>query len=560
MKYSQWSFIAEVEAEQRGLTLCDHLPEMYENGMSAKGAIIYHMLGKKDAIPTPRPHQSKAIEEVKQSIRDGKKRPVIAAPCAFGKTHVAANILKAVQDKGNRGIFICDRIKLVQQTIEAFDQYQIDFGVMQGVHERSNPTASVQIASVQTLHSWDKRRADTGGQFINDAHLGYEFLEFDVFIIDECHVLAKHVQELGERNPSKILIGLSATPYSKGLGIFYDNLIVPITARELMNQGYLSQTRYFGGAHIDTSSIGARGLPTGGTDFDPKAISEATEKDDALTGDIVRNWLKYGEDSQTIAFSPSIKHSKYMVETFRNAGISAEHIDGYCDDDLRQELYQAHDRGEFKILSCSRLLNTGYDSPSSRCLIDCFPTKSVIAYVQRIGRVQRKADNKPHAIVLDHAGNYGRFGPAEDIVPDSLDDGEKRFTEKNQIKDKKEPKQKKCPQCFQLFVGLACSCGYEIPITEAMETTNEDLVELKSKPSAADKRNRTTSKEDKAKFYGELKGYGARKGFKQGWASNSYRERFGVWPNSFRDAPVLETMDAIKGYITSKNIARAKRG
>ena len=105
-----------------------------------------------------------------------------------------------------------------------------------------------------------------------------------------------------------------------------------------------------------------------------------------------------------MAFSPSIKHSKYLVEQFQQAGISAEHIDGYMDVEEREDVLKAHDRGEFLILSCSRLLNTGWDSPSTSCLIDCFPTKSYITYVQRIGRVMRTADGKENA-KNNHAGN-----------------------------------------------------------------------------------------------------------------------------------------------------------
>jgi hypothetical protein len=40
---------------------------------------------------------------------------------------------------------------------------------------------------------------------------------------------------------------------------------------------------------------------------------------------------------------------------FNAAGIPAEHIDGYMDDEERQILYREHDEGKFKILSCARL-------------------------------------------------------------------------------------------------------------------------------------------------------------------------------------------------------------
>ena len=178
------------------------------------------------------------------------------------------------------------------------------------------------------------------------------------------------------------LLGI-ATPFSKGLGKYYDDLIVPATAEDLLADGYLCPVDYYGGRSVALKGIKTKGLSTGGTDYDPKALAEAVEKDDELVGDIVQNWMKHANGRQTIAFSPSIKHSKFLVASFREQGITAEHIDGYMPDDIRQELYEAHDDGEFMILSCSRLLNTGYDAPSVSCLIDCYPTRSHIAYVQR---------------------------------------------------------------------------------------------------------------------------------------------------------------------------------
>jgi len=98
-----------------------------------------------------RPHQEKAVQMLRESLARGNKRPLLAAPCSFGKTITAAYILNEAYKKGRRGIFICDRVKLVQQTLESFTDHQMPFGVMQGSHELNDPRAPIQIASVQTL-------------------------------------------------------------------------------------------------------------------------------------------------------------------------------------------------------------------------------------------------------------------------------------------------------------------------------------------------------------------------------------------------------------------------
>ena len=481
-----------------------------------------------------RPHQELAIQMLRDSLAAGNKRPLLAAPCSFGKTITAASMLKNAADRGKRGIFICDRVKLITQSIEQFDKHGIDYGVLQGRHFLEDPTKSVQIASIQTLA---RRRT---------------IPDFDFAIVDEAHTHYDYTTKMMEAFNNVPFIGLSATPFSKGLGKHYNDLIVPITAEELLDQGYLCPVVYYGGTEANTKGIKMKALPTGGSDFNPDALAESVENDTKLTGDIVSNWVKQAYGRQTIAFSPSIKHSKYLVEKFQEIGISAAHIDGYMDQELRLELFKAHDAGEIMILSCSRLLNTGYDAPKVSCLIDCFPTKSHIAYVQRAGRIMRTHPGKESAIYLDHSGNVSRFGFAETIVPDTLDDGEKRYNEERQVK-KKDKKPVNCPECSRKMTGIKCACGFQFSTTKELETDGSDLVKLSKKA------NKAYSSQRKAEWLAELKYYAKTRGYKEGWANHKYKAKFGVWPNKVSQTRVDGMSDEVLNFIKSQNIANQYR-
>ena len=98
-----------------------------------------------------RPHQEKAIDMIRHSLKKGMNRVVLAAPCSFGKTILAAFIAMSAVKKGKRVAFVCDRIKLVQQAMEKFDELGLQVGVMQGQHISTNWIAPIQICSVQTL-------------------------------------------------------------------------------------------------------------------------------------------------------------------------------------------------------------------------------------------------------------------------------------------------------------------------------------------------------------------------------------------------------------------------
>lgn len=221
-------------------------------------------------------------------------------------------------------------------------------------------------------------------------------------------------------------------------------------------------------------------------------------------------------------------------------------------DDERQELFEAHDNGEFYILSCSQLLSTGYDSPSTSCIIDCKPTKSIITYVQTAGRIMRTAEGKTKAIYLDHAGNVERHGFAECIVPEELDDGEKKYNERSLTKDKEEPKVKECPKCGSQMMGFRCKCGYEVAKTEQIKTTDEDLVKLKRDS------NKVVSTKDKEKFFSELLLYAKTKSYKKGWAANKYKDRFGVFPNRIQPYAAYHISEETQRYIKHLNIKHAR--
>jgi DNA repair protein RadD len=107
---------------------------------------------------------------VRAAWADGAKRVFVQAPCGFGKTEIATAMLMAVRDKGNRGIFACDRLSLVNQTSERFDKYGLDHGIIQGAHWRFKPWSPIQLCSVQTLgrRNWP---------------------ETDLLVSDEAHVL-----------------------------------------------------------------------------------------------------------------------------------------------------------------------------------------------------------------------------------------------------------------------------------------------------------------------------------------------------------------------------------
>ena len=384
-----------------------------------------------------------------------------------------------------------------------------------------------------------------------------------MFIIDECHISHAYVANLMSTYNNCIFIGLTATPYSRGLANIWQDMVVPTTTKELLNAGYLTPIEYYVGHKVDMT-----GVRKSGGEYNQGDLAKSVDKDEVLTGDIIKNWMDHakGRPMQTIAFTPSIDHSKGLVELFREKGVKAEHIDCYTSEDDRDMLYEAHDRGEFCILSCSQLLNTGYDAPGVECLIDCYPVNSLITHVQRGGRIQRIAEGKTHAIYLDHAGNVERHGFIEDIVPDHLNDKNTKESQDALKKEdgKTEPEQKKCPRCYQSYTGFICACGYEVPAGSRLAHDGTKLVWAgaevnRSKMSPSELRNIDQSQVQKDEFKAGLVLHALQKDYKAGWVANQYRAYYSEWPDRTHVLKAEFVPNSVKKWLTSQNIRRAKR-
>lgn len=493
-----------------------------------------------------RERQQDAVDMCRKEILGGCDRIMLAAPCSFGKTRVAAHMLMKAANNGVRGLFLCDRIKLINQAIDEFDSHGIDIGVMQGIHDRYDPWAWTQIASVATLA---RRKI---------------FPHAGLIIIDEAHTHYQYITKMMQHYDCPF-IGLSATPYAKGLGRYYKKLIVPATAQELMDEGLLCPVKYYAGPGIDTSQAPTKQIPTGGSDFDPAWLeTEAEEKKHQLTGDIIENWYKRAEGMMSIAFSPSIKQSKWMCNQFKLSGVEAYHIDGYMELEERDELYQAHRNGDFLILSCSKLLNTGYDEQAVQCLIDAYPTKSIIQYVQRGGRIMRTHPSKEYSVYLDHAGNIERFmkygGFPERITPISMHDGTRNYNQSDLAKKEEfEPQLSSCPDCCGQIVGIRCECGYEKPRMEILRQTKESLEEVVLPKRACEKRFVLDSTEQKSNILGQLSFYAQQKKKPQKWIGVKFKQYYGEAPNGVVPSSVNGVSAEMFKWIQGMNIRSRHR-
>jgi DNA repair protein RadD len=472
------------------------------------------------------PHQTESVILLRQSISAGKKRPMLQVPTGGGKTRTAGAIIHSARQRGNRVLFIVDAISLIDQTVQAFYDLGLhDIGVIQADHVMTDWSKPIQIASVQTL----QRRG---------------MPDMDMAIVDEAHVRNQWLEEQLSSGDwaGRPVIGLSATPWSKGLGLVYDNLIAPVSMRGLIDQGKLLDFRVFAPSHPDLT-----GVEVTGGDYNGKQLGDRMDAP-GLIADIVSTWLRLGEDRPTLCYCVDRAHAKKMQERFVAAGVAAEYIDMNTDGSERRKIQRRLESGETKVVCNIATLTKGIDWKIG-CIIIARPTKSKMLHVQIAGRVIRANSGYPDGLVLDHSDNMLRLGLPPDIGSMPLCKA-KKGERKNERAD---PLPKECPSCGFLKapkIRECPVCKFVPEVKSDLEEEDGELVQIGGKKAVA-------TAEEKQRWYSGLRFIQAQRGYKDGWCSNQYREKFGVWPKGLSNIPSPPAPD-IENFVRSKLIRFAK--
>lgn len=480
-----------------------------------------------------RPYQEEALQAIRQTVAQKVYRLVCQAPTGSGKTLVAATIVDGALSKGNRLTFCVPAIQLIDQTVQMFyDEGIRDVGVIQADHPLTNWAKPIQVASIQTIRS---RKV---------------YPESQVVVIDEVHQLHKeHITWLQHPDWQTVpFIGLSATPWTRGLGRYFQTLLVMSTTAELIELEYLSKFKVYAADHPDLS-----GVKTVAGDYHEGQLADVMGEQ-GLVANVVQTWKKLWNRDKTLLFAVDCAHAQQLQARFNEAGISCAYQDAFTSSKERAEIKRGFHNGTYKVVANIGTLTTGVDW-DVRCLQLARPTKSEMLFVQIIGRCLRTAPGKDFALILDHTDTTARLGMVTDIHHEMLDDG--RMKKKGGGGEKSPPLPKPCPKCAYLIPArvMTCpECGFEKKIESDIFERDGQLVEISFDGRGKKQRNvgqYPYSYAEKRQFYLQLKAYAATKTYSPKWPDVTYKEKFQEWPAwSWKMLPPADGVGAeVKAYI-----------
>jgi hypothetical protein len=283
-----------------------------------------------------RPYQLEALREIHERVAAGRRRVLVVAATGAGKTVIFARLVADAVRGGKTALVIAHRRELIHQTYRKLVDAGLrerQVGVLMATDRRRRPGAPVQVASIDTLRHRAKPRAD-------------------MVILDEAHrELTRSMAAVRAAYPNALHLGFTATPFradNRGLGEFYDELIVAASIGSLIEQGFLVEPRVFTVPTDRLPDLG--GVRLRGGDYDPGQLDQAVNQA-RLVGEIVSHWQEHAAGARTVAFAASVKHSQHIAERFRSAGVAAEHLDATTPVAERDAILARLEGGETLVVS-----------------------------------------------------------------------------------------------------------------------------------------------------------------------------------------------------------------
>ena len=468
---------------------------------------------------------------------DGDKLFLLGDFTVTHNTEIAIAIMAKSAGLGKNVAMCMDRRILVNQTSTRLDKYEIDHGVIMAKHWRYCDEHKIQICSVQTIEA-----------------LG-SFPDIDLLIYDEAHCLRKSVIEFIKNNQKIKVIGLSASPFTKGLGNVFSIVTNCTTTKKLVEEHKkLTPLKVFLATEIDMT--GAKKVAG------EWSQDEVTKRGIVITGDIVTEWVKktneiFGKPVKTVVFCSGVAHGLDIQNKFQDAGYNFVSISYKDDDNFKAESIAEFSKPDSKIMGliATDILTKGWDSPDCLIGISARPfSKSFSSHTQQMGRLMRAYPGKNFAVWIDHSGNYLRFRNQWDNLYDNGVSDLSVENEEKPVKEltKEEKETAKCPVCQGLWstkTDTCPHCGHVRIRRNEVKTIAGELHELGAK---VEKFNA----EYKQDFYEQLLGYSRERGYADGWAFHKYIAKFGVNPpwKKIPRPPGYEVM----GYIKYQQIRYAK--
>ncbi len=354
-----------------------------------------------------RGYQQEAKEQI-FSQWDSADNIMYQMPTGTGKTRLFTSIIRDINvwglRKGRRQriLIIAHRSELIKQIDRSLNKYHIIHSIIAGTFkDKRDLTLSVQVASIQTItHASNEQIA--------------RHLDIDFIIIDEAHhAVANSYKKLWKLYPNAKKLGVTATPWRMDNGGFrsnFESFIPSMPIKQFMAEGWLAPYQYYSipiNSSIMKSIESIHEFDVEG-DYKVSALERAMDND-RIRAQLLESYTKLAKGKKGIIYSISREHSEHICAKYQSVGVRTVTIDSTTPARKREMLVNEFKAGLIDIIVNVDIFSEGFDCPDIEFIQLARPTKSLVKYIQQVGRgLRRNGDKK--CIILDNVGMYATFG------------------------------------------------------------------------------------------------------------------------------------------------------
>ena len=304
---------------------------------------------------TPRPDQLDALDAILDALARGVRRPLVEAPCAWGKSVLIAMLALALVRRGRRVLILAHRHELLEQNTGALLRLDpaADVGICSASLRSDRLDAAIVVGGTATIFRRLQRLGRVDAVLLDEAHL---------LGPGSTSMLGTILKSLGDPP----LIGFTATPYRTDSGSLisaelFDEIVWRMGIIEAIDAGLLVPlvTKSPKAGRIDTTCV-----PIERGEFQQRPLEQAALAGSVTRDAVVRTLQVADEENRQslLFFAIGVAHCAAISAVLREHGIDHAVITGETPTEERADAIARFRAGELRALVNCNVLTTGFDA------------------------------------------------------------------------------------------------------------------------------------------------------------------------------------------------------
>lgn len=351
-----------------------------------------------------RPYQTDMEIATLEATRKGHKRIVVTGATGMGKTVLFTDIATRAIRKKRRVLVLTHREEILSQIVVSFVRADINPGIIKG--KEIMKASRVHVAMVQTLSRGDRVK------FLKSNRI-----KFDLIICDEGHhFTSPQFMQAFEGFADATVLFFTATPArTDGVGMDQAGATALINGpqyADLLNPEYTGGEIYLCPPVVffspDTLELckateKLKKNKLGFSDYSPTNETKIFGEK-RIINNAVELYRQHFNGAPAIIFGASVEDCHNVAAAMIEAGFKGGVVYDKMDSDTRKDYIEGLGDGRYNFICSYDIISEGVDIPVVAGCIIRRRTKSLILYMQMVGRPARRYPGKKHNIIIDQAG------------------------------------------------------------------------------------------------------------------------------------------------------------